>query len=130
MEKALSPDLEQSSAVVNHLDEIGQIDHSDLQWSTDIDLSHLDNHLKKRATKFLNDYSGIFASFVLDLPGCDSVMHTLKLAADTPVLVSQYRIPYNLRDEMDKKLNLLLEAEILMPSNSQYSAPVLLIKKS
>ena len=130
MEQAVSLTTEQTPEIVNHVDEIGQIDHTDLQWSSDIDLSHLDDTLKQRVKCFLNQNSDIFASSVLDLPGCSTVMHTLKLADDSPVKSSAYRVPYSLRGELDRQLNLLLEAKILVPSNSQYSTPVILVKKA
>ena len=130
MERAVSLDTEHSNETVNHLDEIGQIDHTDLQWSANIDLSHLDDNLKVRLQNFLKENSDVFASSVLDLPGCDTVLHTLKLTDDTPVKSSAYRVPYSLRDEMDRQINLLVEAKILIPSNSPYSSPVILVKKA
>ena len=40
------------------------------------------------------------------------------------------RVPFNLREELDRQINLLLEAKILVLSNSQYCSPVILVKKA
>lgn len=69
----------------------------------------------------------MFASLVLDLPGCSPVMCTLKVADDTPVRSGPYRVSFCLREELDRQINLLVEAKILVPPNSQYALPVILV---
>lgn len=122
----------QPSDFVGHVskDEIGKLDHTDLKWDTKFDLEHLDQNLKMRVENFLKENSDVFAASVLDLPGCSSVLHEIKLQDKIPVKSRAYRVPYNLRKEMDDQINILLESEILVPANSNYSSPVMLVKKA
>ncbi|XP_035217815.1 clotting factor B-like, partial [Stegodyphus dumicola] len=41
-----------------------------------------------------------------------------------------YKVPYHLRDELDRQVAELLEANIIQESDSPYSAPVLFVKKA
>lgn len=80
--------------------------------------------------KKLNLNSDVFASSVLDLTGCSTIMHILKVADDTAVRSSPYRLHYNLKEELDRQINLLVETKTLVPSNSQYACPVILVNKA
>lgn len=125
-----SENLYRESVNMLETEEIGQVDHTDLKWSTDFDLSHLDYKLKVKVQKFLDKNRDVFASSVLDLPGCCTVPHSIRLTDNTPVRSRPYRVPYNLRREMDEQLNILLESEILVPSTSDFASPVMLVKKA
>ena len=57
-------------------------------------------------------------------------MHTLKLSGDIPVNLVGYRTPYNLRDELDKQINLQLESKILALTQSPHSFPVIFVKRA
>lgn len=120
------------SEFCNHVEdqEVGQLDHTDLKWDTSFDLKHLANPLKNKVKHFLDKNSDVFAASVLDLPGCSTVLHSINLTDNIPVKSKAYRVPYNLRDEMNEQINTLLEAGILIPSTSDYSAPVMLVKKA
>lgn len=48
LEEAYSIDINSQSKLVNHADEIG---HTDLQWSVDIDLQHLEEKLIEKIKK-------------------------------------------------------------------------------
>ena len=111
-------------------DSIGNFDHSDLVWDTSFDLNHLDPDLRVTVAKFLEDNKDVFASSVLDLPGSDTLPHFIKLKDEKPVRCSPYRVPHHLKGEMESQLDTLLEAGILVPSMSEFSSPVLLVKKA
>ena len=127
-----SADKLHASQFVGHIDdeEMGNLHRSDLKWDTKFQLDHLDHDVKIRLEEFLKKNSDVFAASVFDLPGCSSVMHEIKLHDHEPVNCRPYRVPYNLRKEMDEQLNILLEANIIVPSNSNYASPVLLVKKA
>lgn len=117
---------------INYVDteDIGEVEQADLEWEKTFDLEHLTPRLKKRVQAFLSENSDVFAASVLDLPGCDTLVHEIKLTDETPVKSRPYRVPYNLRGEMEEQLNILLESGIIVPSTSDFSSPVMLVKKA
>ncbi|GBL73926.1 Retrovirus-related Pol polyprotein from transposon 17.6 [Araneus ventricosus] len=52
------------------------------------------------------------------------------LTDPVPTRQKPYRVPYQLKAEMKRQINTLLDAGIIQPSKSAYAAPVLLVKKS
>lgn len=80
--------------------------------------------------EFLNKNKNVFTASVLDLLGCDTIPHTINVTSDTPVRCKAYRVPYKLRQEMEDQLNILLEANILSPSMSEFASPVILVEKA
>lgn len=125
-----SKDLPQAS--INYFaqdPEFGTCEEADLEWSRKFKLDHLDETTKKKLETILEEYKEAFAGTVQELPGCDTLLHKINLYDQIPVKRKQYRVPYNLREEMDKQIAVLLEADILEPSTSPYAAPVLLVKK-
>lgn len=125
-----SYDIPQSS--INYFaqdPEFGSGEEADLEWSRKFELAHLDENTKKKLEKLLEEYKIVFAGAVQELPGCDTLLHKINLNDQVPIKRKQYRVPYNLRKEMEKQISILLEADILEPSTSPYAAPVLLVKK-
>lgn len=75
-----------------HIDaeNIGSMDHADLSWDSNVDLDHLNEPLRSEVRDFLNKNADIFASSVLDLPGCDTVKHEIRLKDEKPVKCKPY----------------------------------------
>jgi len=110
--------------------QIGECHEVDLNWSDQFDVSHLDDVTKLKLSSLLEKNKTVFAKSVLDLEGCDTVLHRVQLTDNIPVKRKPYRPPFYLKDELNRQVNLLLEAGILTPSTSAYSSPVCLVKKS
>lgn len=126
----ISSDNNESCFNIMSQDEIGDLDETDLNFKQTFDLEHLDEPVKDKLITFLNNNKSIFAKSVKNMPGCSTLTHQIPLNDNIPVKKRPYRVPYNLRKEMDDQLNILLEAGILEPSTSPYSSPVLLVKKN
>lgn len=120
--------LEHSYHVEEHDEK--QLDDVDLEWDCKFETDHLNEEDRVKLIEFLEKNKSVFAFSVLDLPGCDAIEHQIKLTDDVPVKKRPYRVPYHLRDEMERQLNVLIEAKILEPSTSAYSAPIMLVKKA
>lgn len=112
------------------LNEDKQLEEVDLKWDSKFKTDHLNEENKNKLLEFLDKNKDIFASSVLDLPGCDVIKHQVQLTDNIPVKRRPYRVPYHLREEMESQLNILIEAKILEPSTSAYAAPILLVKKA
>lgn len=96
----------------------------------DVDLSHLCGEERQAVEELLHRYPRLFATSVKDLEGCDTIHHRINLRDSIPVRQKPYKVPYHLREEMDKQISELLEANIIEESDSPYSAPVLFVRKS
>lgn len=74
----------------------------------------------------LQDFSGTFT----DLPGHTSLtMHSIHTTTDVPVRVKPYPAPHHMKETIRKELDKMLEMDIVETSESDYSAPVVLIRK-
>lgn len=105
-------------------------DHADLEWEADINLDHLGGLTKTRVKEFLEKNKDIFAASVRDLPGCTTIPHEIHLKEDKPVKSKAYRVPVNLRNELNNQLDALLEADIISPTMSEFASPVILVQKA
>ncbi|GBO04446.1 Retrovirus-related Pol polyprotein from transposon 17.6 [Araneus ventricosus] len=101
-----------------------------IDWATQIDLSHLKDEQKLKVMDLLSKYNSVFAQDIAELGVCDLIEHEIHLTDQIPTRQKPYRVPYNLKPEMKKQINLLLEAGIIQPSKSPFCAPVLLVKKA
>ncbi|XP_035220268.1 uncharacterized protein LOC118193307 [Stegodyphus dumicola] len=99
-------------------------------WGGEFDLTHLPEQQQQQLSHLLNQYSNIFAASVTELTGCDTILHNINLRDNIPVRQKPYKVPYHLRDELDRQVAELLEANIIQESDSPYSAPVLFVKKA
>jgi predicted AlkP superfamily phosphohydrolase/phosphomutase len=58
---------------------------------------------------------------------CD---HTIPLIGGaTPINIWAYRYPPNLKDEIERQVNTMLDQGLIQPSKSPFSSPVLLVCK-
>src|SRR5438105_4055402 len=99
------------------------INDFDLSTITDKDLYDL--------MRVINEYPDIWAVNDYDIgEGTPYLEYRLDLIDDIPVHSKPYRVPYYLQGAMQSKINELLNAGIIEPSTSPYSAPVMLLKRS
>ena len=77
----------------------------------------------------LKRYSHLFAKSESELPGTDAVEHAIQLTDKRPIKMKAYRVPNSLRAPLDEKLDELLQAKIITPSNSPYASPLVIVKK-
>ena len=65
-----------------------------------------------------------------DLPGnIDIVDHPLNLNTEVPVNVKQYPLPFEAEKTVKEEVKKMLSLNIIEPSTSPYSSPILLVKK-
>jgi hypothetical protein len=90
--------------------------------------------------QFPADIPEDIAALLAEFPSVFEVPHSLppKRACDhaiplisgaTPVNIRAYRYPPNLKDEIERQVNTMLEQGLIQPSKSPFSSPVLLVRK-
>ena len=97
-------------------------------------LTHLDVHIgpelclesKTEVSMLLRDFCDIFT----EVPGdTHLVEHEIRTYDEKPIRVTPYKIPYSVRQEIDTEVGKMLKLDIIEPSRSPYSAPVVLVAK-
>ena len=71
----------------------------------------------------------MFPDVLSDLPGYTNILqHDIKLSTNIPVRKSR-PIPYNMLEVVNKEVEQMLKMNIIEPSTSPYSSPVVIVKK-
>lgn len=71
-----------------------------------------------------------FADVMQNQPGrTDVAEHTIDTGAARPVKLPPYRLPHAHRETVQREIEEMLEAGIIEPSQSEWSAPIVLVKK-
>ncbi|KYB25609.1 hypothetical protein TcasGA2_TC034292 [Tribolium castaneum] len=85
---------------------------------------------QEQLIQLVNDFKTCFASNLHELGTTDLIDMNIKLTNNKEVVrYRPYRLPYAQREEVDKIVDEMLSAGIISDSNSEYSSPVLLVKK-
>lgn len=92
-------------------------------------LDHLEETEKNRMEKLIFEYSNVFFIEGDPLVGTDLIEHRIPLTDDIPVVAKQYKLPYNLKTEVNRQVKQLLEKGIIKESESCYRSPVWLVPK-
>lgn len=92
-------------------------------------LMHLNSTDKKRTEQVLQEYFEVFSSSLKTLGHTDAIKPKIELLNDDAVAQKPYKIPFALQPELKKQLQELLDNDIIRKTESNYAAPVLLVKK-
>ena len=94
-----------------------------------VDNENLPEEQKEKLNKLLQKNSDIFAKNEFDLGKTNLLKASIDTGNSPPVQKRPYRTPFAYRDELKRQLNEMLQAGIVSPSNSNYSAPIIMVKK-
>ena len=98
--------------------------------TSSIELTKLSDIEKDRVFKMIQSHSGVLSSSENDI-GCARVTeHAIKLYDDTPIYHRPRRLPPPISQEIESQCQQLSLLDIIEPSNSPWSSPVVPIRKS
>ena len=78
---------------------------------------------------FLLRYQGLFAKDDFDLGRAESVKHRITTRSSAPIKQAPRRLPEHMHAEVNKHLDTMLERNVIQPSNSPWSSPIVLARK-
>jgi len=87
------------------------------------------SHKKEQLVAFLCNNRDLFASDISELPGTDVVTHTIHTGDAVPIRQRAYIHSPAARKEIDRQIDHLLKSYVIEVSDSQWSSPVVLVKK-
>ena len=78
----------------------------------------------------MKNFSDIFSNSEWDLGKCDVTTHRIEVERGSkPVKIRTRRMPLHYKEDLQKKIDVFLEKELMTPCHSPYSAPALLVPK-
>ena len=117
-------------------DDIGVVDDEQLlelgrptteETYKDVKISEdLTESQRQEMLDLVEEFQDVFSSN----PGTtDLAEHRIELTTDSPVRLKPYPIPYHVESVIAKEVKSMLEGNIIEPSSSPYSSPIVLVRK-
>jgi len=113
--------IEASSEVLNQ--RIQDFDFKDFQ------VNHLSPHNRHQLQKLLSENAVCFSKSLATLGHCDRVIPNFKFTSDNPIRTLPIPIPYSIQDQIKEELNQMQQAGIISRTTSEWSSPLLVVKK-
>ena len=85
---------------------------------------------KQELKQLLDDYRDVFANNDSEVGRTHRTQFRIHTSTQVPVAVKLRRTPFSLRSEVDQQIKNMEQRGIIEPSNSPYSAPILLVPKA
>ncbi|GFR63972.1 reverse transcriptase [Elysia marginata] len=88
--------------------------------------AELTDNQRKGAEKLLASFSDVLT----DVPGTRNLIeHKITLTTDKVVCLKPYKLPFRSRELVEKEINEMLKLDVIEPSASAYSSPIVLVSK-
>ena len=97
----------------------------DFDWSK----SDLTASQREQLVALLKSYADVFSAESRDLGRTKLTRHQIPTGDAQPIRQRQYRQPYHVRNDMERQISQMLDAQVIQPSSSPWSSPVLLVPK-
>ena len=85
---------------------------------------------KRKHYEVLSTYADCISRGPWDLGSAKGAKHTIDTGSAQPIQVPPRRVPFHKREEMRRQVDEMLEAQIIEPSESPWSSPVVLVAKA
>ena len=121
---------------VGNLQQVDDVDMTDpiltskdTKNERDFDLNHLQPEEKSQMEHLLNSHVDIFSTSSGDLGLTSLSEHKIETQDAVPIKQLPRRLPNALRPVVEEQVNEMLENQVIKPSNSPWSSPVVLVRK-
>ena len=104
-------------------------ENSDIIDNIDIGDNETSHTEKERLKRLLTKYANVFSKHATDLGFTDVIEHGIELTGERPKRQGPRPLTPPMRQELKKHLQELLDADVIRPSTSEYSSPVVLVRK-
>lgn len=84
---------------------------------------------KEKVSSLLSRYGTLFAKSTKELGKTDMVKLSIETGDAKPIRQKPYRTPYSQRPVVEKEVQDMLEADIIRPSSSPWSSPIVVVGK-
>ena len=84
---------------------------------------------KEKIKKLLYEYCDVFSKNKTDFGKTDIIQHSIELIGDKPKRQGARPLRPDQRSELKQHIQELLDADVIQPSTSEYSSPIVLVKK-
>ena len=84
---------------------------------------------RQQIIEVLNKYRHLFAFKMSDLTLAKGVEHEIELTTDIPIKRPPYRVSHKEREVIENQIKEMLDSQVIRPSNSPFSSPIVLVKK-
>ena len=86
---------------------------------------------QEQFARLVDDFQDIFSKTEWDLKKCDVTQHRIDLEPGSrPVKIPCRRMPLHYKKDLQNKIDVFLEKELVTPCHSPYSAPAMLVPKN
>ena len=92
-------------------------------------LEHLTPAETKQILRLIASYSDTFALDALELGTTTLVQHTINTGNHSPIRQQLRRMPFALRQDVDRLVGEMLNQGVIEPSSSPWASPVVLVRK-
>ena len=99
------------------------------ELSFDLSSSNLTCNEKERLMALLHEYSDCFSNSLSDIGKTSLLSSTIETKDEIPVRSRPYKTSPEMKAAIEEKVQELLDSDIIEYSNSNYSSPMLLVKK-
>ena len=109
---------------------VKQLNKYDLRnVTTSID-KNLPSSIQKQFNDLIYEYKDIFSKNEWDLGKCDAIAHSIEVyPGSKPVKLPNRRLPIHYKRDLQQKVDVFLEKDLIAPCHSPYSAPAMLVPK-
>jgi transposase InsO family protein len=95
----------------------------------DFNLEGLSVSEKEKVTAVILSFSDVFSKSKMDIGCTQMISHNIDTGDSVPIAVAPRRIPAVLEEKVDRLVQELLEKDIVQPSESPWSAPLVIVAK-
>ena len=93
------------------------------------DLSHLDSADRRSVQDLMSEYADCVSTGPFDTGHTEFVTHTIDTSGAPPVRIAPRRLPIHQQQEVREHIDKLRDHHIIRPSNSPWSAPIVVVRK-